>query len=888
MWRYPLWALLLMSFFSSLVEAGNSTATAVALDANGNIVIAGMTDDPNDPITDGAVARLLPNGTPDLTFNPNGSQPGVIAINFLAASEALLPAQASVQSSGNASFNAVAIDSENRIVLAGFTTIGFNTAFIVVRLNTDGSLDQTFNAGSAFFPGGPGIAIIQISQFSNAAQGIAIDSKGNIVVVGTSYNGTYTEVAVLRLTNAGAYDLTLNPTGTKPGLAIIDVMGTNETGTAVTLDALDNIYVCGSIESAFSTTNATTVDFLVFKLLKSGTLDPTFNRFGLFPGVVMENLQSGQDTAFAIQLDAIGNVLIAGSTTSGESSQALANTGPVTDWAILRFTPAGLLDPTFNNIPMNGFGNGVVVTSITGYQDVLLGLAVDNNQNIVVTGYVNAGVNEIFTTARYTSQGILDTTFGPTQPIPGIVSINLAPSMQVGTTNDNTGTAVVIQPNNDIIATGFSNYYEQTNFTTPNYLTNGALNTTGFAVAGPYPGIAFTVFLPVENNLGHGTPTLLGGPTAIVNPDILEALRMPLLPVIPEIAHIGPIVTSDFQPQLSGLASPNAIITLFVQDVPFASTTATVEGAWTLVIPPLMEGTYTITALATDPISGLSLASLPVSLTISNQAPLPPIIESPHDGETIKKATISITGKAEPNSQVTVFSQAALLGSVAVSPKGFWSLQTARLEDGPLNLIAISTNVAGVSSLPSDVVTVTIDIGTSRAPRIDVPKNRLISNKKTQVVGGEGKPKSLVVVKLNDKIVAKVRVNAQGRWKTSVKNLKDGSYRLVATTADEKLSSDPVQFVIDTKPPKPAIVQKTQTDKGLLSGVAEPLSTITFYLDGKKAPLGRTMASATGAWSFTPSRRQQLAPGKHTITISVADRAGNVSSLVKQELEIPS
>lgn len=881
------WCTLLLIFcFLARLDGGNSTANAVALDQQGNIVLAGFaniqlpvagtgtTNNGTNTVTNGALARLLPDGTPDTSFNPDGSQPGLLTIDLLAVNGPQPTLVANNTQNSDSAFTAVAIDKNNKIVLAGFVNIGFNASFVVARLNTDGSLDQTFNPNSSFFPGGPGVAIIQVGSFVNTAQGVAIDSLGRIVVVGTTDNGFNTDVAVLRLTTAGSYDLTFNAQGPTPGLAIIDVMGTNEVGAAVDIDAANNIYVGGSIG------NGQTTDFLVMKLLPTGVLDTTFNQFGMFPGVILENLQNDVDNGYALKLDANNNVVIAGSSSNGLQ----------TDFAILRFLPNGTLDQSFNPAPSANLASGSVRTSISGREDVVFGLALDSNQRIVVTGYSNVGINQSFVTARYTPQGALDSTFGPTQPLPGVIITDLVPVTEKGITNDNAGRGVVVQATtNTIIATGFSSFNLTRSFTTINYLANGSLNALGFAAQSLFPGIAFTVFQPVQNNRGNGVPTFLGGGTAIVDPEILDALRTPLLPTIPQIAHEGPIVSNQFQPQLNGIASPNALITVFVQDVPFASTTATIDGAWSLFLPPLLEGNYTLTVLATDPISGLSLASMPVPLVISTQAPQPPRIESPFDADTVTTARIVVEGRAEPDTMVTLFSQEKVLGKVRVAPTGLWAMQTERLADGVHNVVAVATNTAGTSSIPSEVVSFIVDTGAQRAPRILSPKTKFISNNKTMLVRGDAKPNSTIALELSGKGSASVilKVNNKGAWSYTFTALKNGAYRLMATTVDKLFASEPVLFTIDTNRPKPAMIQGVQSSKGFINGLAEPLSTITFYMDGKREPLGKTLADAQGAWSFTPTRQHQIPPGTHTITVSVADKAGNVSSLVKRELEMP-
>jgi hypothetical protein len=464
------------------------------------------------------------------------------------------------------------------------------------------------------------------------------------------------------------------------------------------------------------------------------------------------------------------------------------------------------------------------------------------------------------------------------------VTLDLVPTTKNGITNDNSGTAVVVQANNNIIATGFSSFNLTTSFTTPNFLENGSLNSTAFAVDSLFPGIAFTVFLPVQTVIGNGVPTFLGGGISTVAPEILEALRAPLLPVIPEIAHEGPIITREFQPQLSGIASPNALMTMFLGDIPLASTTADMAGAWSVVLPPLLEGSYTVTALATDPITGLSLASVGVPLTITTQAPSVPIIESPIDGDRITQPRVELRGRADPNSVVRLFTQDGVLGKVQASPTGLWSLQTERLPDGEYAVIAVATDTVGSSSLPSEVVTFYIEAEAQLRPRILTPERSLVSKQMSVRMTGSASQNSTILILVNDKERAKLKVSKEGTWSYTLSQLAPGNYAVTAATRDRKLQSLPLNITIEAEEKRSAsgaAPPASPPSTGLINGVADPFSSISIYIDD--AYFGKTMANSKGMWSFTPLRNQRLAPGKHTIAAHALDGTG---SIVKKDVTI--
>ena len=105
-------------------------ANAVTVDQQGRIVAAGWSGSyPNFAI---AVARYTPSGALDTTFNGTGTVTTPIG-TFAQA-------------------NAVAVDSQNRVVVAGYD--GNN--FVVVRYTPSGALDGSFGTGGiATAPVGP-------------------------------------------------------------------------------------------------------------------------------------------------------------------------------------------------------------------------------------------------------------------------------------------------------------------------------------------------------------------------------------------------------------------------------------------------------------------------------------------------------------------------------------------------------------------------------------------------------------------------------------------------------------------------------------------------------------------------------------------------------------
>ena len=191
-----------------------------------------------------------------------------------------------------------------------------------------------------------------------------------------------------------------------------------------------------------------------------GTLDTSFNSSSSQPGVVTttdEGLITG--SALAIQDDA--KIVIAGTATSGIN----------TKFALARYTSSGTLDTSFNS---SGIQTTTINTSSNAYSCVI-----QPDGKIIIAGRSRIQTGSYhFTIARYTSTGVLDTTFNGT----GITTV---PSDVLSSTMIS---SIALQQDNKIVAAGSLGGH----ITVARYLSNGSLDTTGFGGGQGY----------VQTNLG--------------------------------------------------------------------------------------------------------------------------------------------------------------------------------------------------------------------------------------------------------------------------------------------------------------------------------------------------------------------------------------------------
>ena len=84
----------------------------------------------------------------------------------------------------------VAIQSDGKIVAAGYSNPGSNYDFTLARYNTDGTLDTSFGTN--------GKVATAIGGSDDVAYSVAIQSDGKIVAAGYNYNGSNFKFALVR------------------------------------------------------------------------------------------------------------------------------------------------------------------------------------------------------------------------------------------------------------------------------------------------------------------------------------------------------------------------------------------------------------------------------------------------------------------------------------------------------------------------------------------------------------------------------------------------------------------------------------------------------------------------------------------------------------------
>lgn len=319
----------------------------------------------------------------------------LLSISIKAAGPCVSPL---VEGSQNAA-RAIAVQTDGKIIAAGFTVINQVKQILAVRYTTTGALDCTF---------GTNAIITNSSGSSQVANGVGIQSTGKIIIAGQMFINQKNQIVLLRYNIDGTPDTTFGTGG-----MVLTLIGNGSVANAVAIQSDDKIVIAGSAVVSGKP------NFVIARYNADGSPDSSFGQSGLVVQAVAN--RAGLN---AVTVQPSGNI-VAGGTATTTNGQAC--------FLLVSLTSSG----SFNS----GFGtNGIVVDPIAVTENIIHSVAYDSSGNIVVSGVVD----EQFTVGRYTPSGQLDTTFGHQ----GVV-INV-----LGQNSESNGVAV--QANNKIVAVGSS------------------------------------------------------------------------------------------------------------------------------------------------------------------------------------------------------------------------------------------------------------------------------------------------------------------------------------------------------------------------------------------------------------------------------------------------
>ena len=393
-----------------------TSANGIAVDSNGNVYVTGSTT--------GALDITPLAGTQDLFLTAYSSIGVKKSTQQLGVSGKITSA------------NAIAIDANNNVYIAGTTSGGLdgNTLtgtqdLFLVMYDSANNKVRTKQLG--------------VSAKSTVATGVAVDLSGNVYVAG------YTNGGLDGNTLTGTQDffvVTYNSSGTKVRTVQLGVASYATTATGVGVDGNGNIYVAGYTYGGLDGNTITgNRDFFLTSYSSTGTKIAT-KQLGVAGWATSGN---------GVAVDFSGNAHVAGYTLGGLDSNTLTG---IQDLFMTKYDPAGNKVRTkqlgvagkisaANGVAVDGSGNVYVAGStyggldgntLAGIQDFFVttydgsgnkirtkqlgisskntvanGVAVDGSGNVYVTGYTDGGLDgnalvgsKDFFITKYDSAGV--------------------------------------------------------------------------------------------------------------------------------------------------------------------------------------------------------------------------------------------------------------------------------------------------------------------------------------------------------------------------------------------------------------------------------------------------------------------------------------------------
>ena len=258
---------------------GNDVARAVAIQLDGNIVVAGFAGD------DYAIVRYTSEGDLDSGF---GGGDGIVTTDFAGAQDRA---------------HAVAIQPDGKLVVAGYSDSGHSDDFAVARYLTNGNLDNTFFVTGRVTTDFSGNSVDQ-------AYSVAIQSDGKIVLAGftnTGGPGGTDDFGLARYTSSGILDAAFS----LDGRVTTPIGSLDDQAYSVAIQGTGKIVVAGFSDNKVPTHQ----DYSLARYTITGTLDAGFGATGVVTtdlGTIDNPVNPSADQAYAAAIQSDSRIVVVG------------------------------------------------------------------------------------------------------------------------------------------------------------------------------------------------------------------------------------------------------------------------------------------------------------------------------------------------------------------------------------------------------------------------------------------------------------------------------------------------------------------------------------------------------------------------------------------------
>ncbi|EFE0636508.1 hypothetical protein BOB65_004124 [Escherichia coli] len=359
---------------------------------------------------------------------------------------------------------------------------------------------------------------------------------------------------------------------------------------------------------------------------------------------------------------------------------------------------------------------------------------------------------------------------------------------------------------------------------------------------------------------------------------------------------LGDYVTSDDTPRLSGTCTPGAAVRVEINNKTYTAIVS--DGKWYVdILDELTDGTHSYKVI--ESVEGIQ-SSVTGQITIDTQNDqLTADIEMTGRGENISNLRQPVfNGFGEPGATISIKVNAKTW-TTTVNENGRWSLQLvdAMLSDGNYTAEIISTDKAGNQTSTTEHFIID-----NSAPLVTyglsddalVSNGVLYTNSTSAILHGQGEPGNTIKVVVGNNIY-NTTVNESGKWQVDITgqlsvNTTTVNVRIEETDKAGNTGTVSTQLVYDTETQEVTTGLDASSATGeagctndktpTLTGTAEAGATVTITLNAHDYTV---TADNKGQWTFT---LPELSDGKHKVTVSYTDKAGNTSDSKGFEFEV--
>lgn len=303
--------------------------------------------------------------------------------------------------------NNIFVLNDGKILITGYLETSLEYGLMLLRYNPDGSIDSTFGENN-------GYTVANINQKTNVAEAAFVQEDGKIVLGG---HANFT-IATYRFNENGTVDETYGNNG---------MVNANHFTSPINFVKGIVVQNDGKIVAGGFVNGPNGYEFALVRYDSNGNLDTSFGN----NGTIAQSVGDGHDFITSLALQDDGKIIAGG-------HKWIANEPVKYDFVVARYNTDGSLDTSFGD---NGIGSGNAVEG----GNYIHNMKLQADGKIVAVGQTQVGDTWKSTLVRFNENGVLDSTFGNNGVATGMI-----------TEPESSFTHVSIQDDGNIITSGFA------------------------------------------------------------------------------------------------------------------------------------------------------------------------------------------------------------------------------------------------------------------------------------------------------------------------------------------------------------------------------------------------------------------------------------------------